>query len=157
MYFATGLPPGLSLSMDGKLTGTPTQQGNSIFVITVKDANGCIAEIRREISVKCREFSIKPDFLPAGYVGTVYPKQTFTTDSPCQPVTYTVSGTLPPGLSFANGMLQGTPTVAGSYTFTVAAIDACGCPGIKTYTVVIKDCPRVPIKGLFNTGVDNLW
>lgn len=154
MYSATGLPPGLTLSMDGKLTGTPTQQGTFIIVITVKDANGCTAEFRREIVVKCRELSIKPDFLPAGYVGTAYPKQTFTTDSNCPPVTYTVSGTLPPGLSFANGMLQGTPTTAGSFMFTVAAVDACGCPGGKTYTVVIKDCPRVPLR-LFNTGVDN--
>ncbi len=155
MYTATGLPAGLSLSMDGKLTGTPTEQGSfSPIVITVKDANGCTAEIRREIVIKCSEFTIKPDFLPVGYVGTVYPKQTFTSDSTCQPVTYSINGTLPPGLSFAGGMLQGTPTQAGSFSVTVTAVDACGCSSRKTYPLVIKDCPRVMLK-LFNTGVDN--
>lgn len=154
MYSATGLPPGLTLSMDGKLTGTPTQQGNFTIVITVKDANGCTAEFRQEISVKCREFNIRPDFLPAGFLNTAYPKQTFTTDSTCPPVTYTVSGNLPPGMTFANGMLQGTPTQTGTFNFTVAAVDACGCPGRKTYSLIIRDCPRVPLN-VFNTGVDN--
>ncbi len=154
MYTATGLPPGLSLSMDGKLTGTPTQQGTFTVTITVKDANGCTAEFRREIVIKCQPFMITPATLPAGLVGTDY-KQTFSTNSLCQPVTYAVSGTLPPGLSFANGMLQGKPTQAGVYDFTINATDACGCQSRQVYKLEITDCPRVPINGLFNTGVDN--
>lgn len=154
MYTATGLPPGLTLSMDGKLTGTPTMQGNYTFVITVKDANGCTMEFKREIIVRCREFNIRPDFLPAGFFNTPYPKQTFTADSICPPVSYTFSGTLPPGMAFDNGMLTGTPMQTGSFTFTVTAMDACGCPSRKTYTLIIRDCPRVPIN-VFNTGVDN--
>ncbi|HMX25992.1 MAG TPA: putative Ig domain-containing protein, partial [Blastocatellia bacterium] len=153
MYTATGLPPGLTLSMDGKLTGTPTMQGTYNIVITVKDANGCTAEFRPRIVINCREFSIKPDFLPAGNVGSPYPKQTFTTDSPCPPVSYTVNG-LPPGLIFANGMLTGTPTQTGTFNVAVSVTDACGCPSRKTYTIIIRDCPRVPIN-VFNTGVDN--
>ncbi|MBL8188016.1 MAG: hypothetical protein JNK38_08415 [Acidobacteria bacterium] len=105
------------------------------------------------MEVICSLTSITPNNLPAGFVGSVYPKQTFTTDSMC-PVTYSVVGTLPPGLNFMGGMLQGTPSTAGTFTFTVAAVDTCGCSLTKPYTIVIKDCPVMPVK-LFNTGVDN--
>ncbi|GAB3702285.1 hypothetical protein GCM10027592_31550 [Spirosoma flavus] len=41
--FASGsLPPGLSLSADGQLSGSPTQTGSFTAVIQAKDANGCI-------------------------------------------------------------------------------------------------------------------
>jgi hypothetical protein len=35
-----------------------------------------------------------------------------------------MSGTLPPGLTLDGPLLEGTPTTAGSYTFTVAFTDA---------------------------------
>ncbi|MDX2042059.1 MAG: putative Ig domain-containing protein [Acidobacteriota bacterium] len=137
MYSATGLPPGLSLSMDGKLTGIPTQQNTFPVQITVKDANGCMAVFTQPIEVKCTPYTIQPAALPAGTAGKPYPKQTLTNNSPCPIVTYSVTGTLPPGLSFMDGMLQGTPTLKGVYSFTVTATDNCGCPSTKNYTIEV--------------------
>ena len=153
-YSVTGtLPPGLSF-MDGMLQGTPTMKGSFTFTVTATDACVCPSMRTYNMEVICSLTSITPNNLPAGFVGSVYPKQTFTTDSMCPPVTYSVVGALPPGLSFSGGMLQGTPTTAGSFTLTVAAADTCGCSLTKPYTIVIKDCPVMPVK-LFNTGVDN--
>ena len=47
--------------------------------------------------------------------------------------TYTVTtGTLPTGVTLAsNGTLSGTPTVTGSFSITVRATDANGCPAIQ--------------------------
>lgn len=137
MYSATGLPPGLSLSMEGKLTGIPTQQNTFPVQITVKDANGCTAVFTQPITVNCTLYTIQPAVLPAGTAGKPYPKQTLTSNSPCPTVTYSVTGTLPPGLNFMDGMLQGTPTLKGVYSFTVTATDACGCPSMKTYSMEV--------------------
>jgi hypothetical protein len=49
-------------------------------------------------------------------------------------------GALPPGLTLAaDGTLSGTPTVAGSFTFTVAAFDSLGVYGKAAITVEVAD------------------
>lgn len=54
------------------------------------------------------------------------------------------SGSLPPGLTFLGGfttenfvLLQGTPTTAGTYTFTVRLTTAAGLTTSKTYTICV--------------------
>ena len=67
----------------------------------------------------------------SGVVGVAYSEQ-FDLAPVGSPTTFTVlSGTLPPGLSLANvsgdiGLLSGTPTTAGAYTFTLRATSAYG-------------------------------
>jgi len=60
---------------------------------------------------------------------------------------YTVSpgSTLPAGLSLsAGGALSGTPTVAGSYNFTVTATDSKGCTATAGFALTIAAAP-VPL------------
>jgi len=48
------------------------------------------------------------------------------------------AGALPSGLVLSSaGVLSGTPTVTGSFTFTVTATDASGCSGTATYTLSV--------------------
>jgi hypothetical protein len=77
--------------------------------------------------------------MPAGRLGLPYLQQ-ITASGGTGPYTFTLlAGTLPPGLTLpSNGLLQGSPTTLGSSTFTVQAIDATGCPGVITYTIVIQ-------------------
>jgi uncharacterized repeat protein (TIGR01451 family) len=59
------------------------------------------------------------------------------------PFTWTVgSGTLPPGLSLSSaGVITGTPTEAGTFKFTVRAVDATGLTARRAQTITIaSDC-----------------
>ena len=56
--------------------------------------------------------------------------------------------TIPLGLALSSGgVLSGTPTAAGSFTFTVTAADANSCAGSQSYTVAIGGCvsPAAPL------------
>ncbi len=68
--------------------------------------------------------SIEPAVLPNAVEGTGY-SETLTADGR-EPMTWTVSaGNLPPGLALGarSGQLAGTPTEAGTFTFTVDVAD----------------------------------
>jgi len=55
------------------------------------------------------------------------------------PYTYSITaGTLPPGLSLAasSGVLSGTPTTAGTYTFNITATDSSSTAQTSTYPIV---------------------
>jgi len=54
--------------------------------------------------------------------------QTFTASNGNAPYVFSlVSGSLPPGLTFNSGVLSGTPTTLGSYSFTIKATDVYSC------------------------------
>lgn len=122
-----GLPAGLSLSSNGYLTGTPTAGGTFSMGISATDstAPAPLSQIRTYI------FTISPPSLlptnsaPNGVVSTPYSYQ-FTTSGGTTPYEYEhLSGNIPPGLSVTKeGLLQGTPTAAGDYTFKVQSKDS---------------------------------
>jgi len=77
--------------------------------------------------------------LPGGTVGTDYTATVEATGP--GPITFTVSeGSVPPGIAFdeTTGVLSGTPTTAGSYTFTVTATNEYGTD-TREYTIVVVD------------------
>jgi hypothetical protein len=78
--------------------------------------------------------------------GTVGDPYTWTaTAGPASTYTWTSTGTLPPGLSFdAGGTLSGTPTQAGTYTFSVTATDIYGRFVAGSVTVTIHAQPGPP-------------
>lgn len=89
----------------------------------------------------CPAIRIGPDgnTLPAGVTGTAY-SLTFTQSGGASPAIFSVSeGALPPGLTLnsATGALTGTPTVDGTFSFTIRASDARSCTGTQAYTLVI--------------------
>ena len=76
----------------------------------------------------------------SGTVGTAYVGYTFAA-SGTAPITFArASGSLPPGLTLAsNGSLSGTPSAAGSYTFTVSATNTVGTVTTSSITIVFSD------------------
>ncbi|MBI5668553.1 MAG: choice-of-anchor D domain-containing protein [Chloroflexi bacterium] len=100
--------------------------------------------------------NLSPPSLPSGTVGVRY-NQTVTATGGTGPYTLTQTGTLPPGISFIpstpSATLSGTPTSAGSFTFTVTATDAIGATGSQNYTLVIAPStpPSQPIYTSFPT------
>ncbi len=83
--------------------------------------------------------TISPSELPDGNVGLEY-NQAFTANGGTEPYVYTITtGELPAGLTLAeNGVLSGTPTVAGSFSFGIQAEDATHAVGKGAYTLGIK-------------------
>ena len=120
------LPPGLTLASTGALSGTPTTAGTYTF--TVSASNGVNPDdTTSPITITISSIPTAPAFTAASppstaTVGAAYPPYSFTA-SGTTPITFTqASGTLPPGLTLAStGALSGTPTTAGTYTFTVSA------------------------------------
>jgi YVTN family beta-propeller protein len=81
--------------------------------------------------------SITTDTLPAATVGTPYSATVTATGT--GPITFAVSsGALPGGLVLGSstGVVSGTPTSAGSATFTLTATNSAGTNS-KTYTVAV--------------------
>ncbi len=85
---------------------------------------------------------ILPTPLPNGVVWTAYPSTTLQEAGGIGAVAWTVvpgSGSLPPGISLdpASGILSGTPTASGSYTFTVKVTDSVGNFGMQAFMLVV--------------------
>ncbi len=135
------LPPLLTLSSSGTFSGTPTTPGSYTFTVTATDSAGCLGSRVYTIVINiaaCPTITVSPLTLPAANAGIPY-NQTITASGGTAPYTFTVtSGSLPPALTLStSGTLSGTPTTPGSYTFTVTATDAAGCPASQIYTLTI--------------------
>jgi autotransporter-associated beta strand protein len=133
----TALPPGLTLSTSGVLSGTPTAVGNYNFGVTAIDAAGSSANQTYAMVIN-PAVTITTVSLANGTAGQAGYSQTVNALGGTGTLTFSERGALPPGLSLSTtGTLTGLPTQAGSYTFTVTAIDSVGATASKSYTVGI--------------------
>lgn len=151
------LPAGLTLSSTGAIAGTPTAAG--VFPITVQatDSQSFTATQNLSITVGPATIALAPaaGALTGGNVGVSYTQQ-FTASAGTAPYIYTVTaGALPTGLTLSTtGLLSGTPTAVGNYTFTVTATDSStgtGAPfsGNNQYTVnIAQGTAQVSLSGL---------
>jgi hypothetical protein len=141
------LPAGMTFSPSGLLSGTPTQVGSFSFTVTATDAFGCTGSRAYTLVVYCQTVGIGPAALPTVTPGIPY-AQAFATTNGIGVTTWSLSGTLPTGLSFApaTAVLSGTTTQAGVFMITLAATDANGCSGTLAYPLVVSRAnPFVPL------------
>lgn len=131
VWSATGLPSGLNLSADGIISGTPTApKGSYNVVVTVTDyadtpvSKNLTIKVEGELAIDgCDSDVSKACALPAATAGDAYSYTlSFSIGDPAVPVVWTMTGTLPPGLTLAaDGTIAGTPTTAGTFTFIITA------------------------------------
>jgi hypothetical protein len=138
------LPTGLMLSSAGVLSGTPTVEGQFNFTVVATDIYGCSGTRDYSMFVKCSDITVSPmnPTLSNGAEGHPYSK-TFTASGGISSYTFVNIDPVPSGLSLStSGVLSGTPTVNGSFYFTVRATDSFGCIGEKRYFLYISRAPQ---------------
>jgi hypothetical protein len=66
--------------------------------------------------------------------------------APANPAWSVASGALPPGMTISSdGLISGTPTEAGTFTFTVQVVMPNGVTGSRRYTVVVASADAAVI------------
>jgi hypothetical protein len=139
---ASSVPPGLSLGAStGAITGTPTAPGVYSFVVTVTDSLGVMASQTFSIAINLPP-SITGGALPGATVGTPY-NYTIPVSNGTAPFTWSESGTLPNGLTFANGTISGTPgpgSFAAPYDVSHWASSGNTSPSTTLNTTVTPNC-----------------
>ncbi len=151
------LPAGLSLSSAGVISGTPTAAGTSNFTVQVADNSGGKASAPLTIVVSA-PLSVTTSSLPKGVVGTAY-SQTLAASGGTGGYSWTVSaGTLPTGLSLSSaGVINGTPSAAGTSNFTAQVADSSGAKATAPLTVVVTAALSVTTSSLPNGVVGTAY
>jgi Ca2+-binding RTX toxin-like protein len=135
------LPPGLSLSPTGVLSGTPLTPGE--YTITVRVADSTNVQVVRSFTL-INEVDSIPQInrtpLPEGARGSAYHYVLSATGGNGAIAWELASGALPQGMTLRpDGQLVGTPGVSGTYTFEVRATDSDATPDsdIQSFTLTI--------------------
>lgn len=127
---AGALPPGLTLSAGGTISGTPTATGTFNFTVTVSDASGCSGSRPYSVTVVCPANPINfPAFTPV-----------CSNDAPL-----TLSSASPAGGTYSgNGVSGGQfDPAAGSQTITYDMTDPYGCAHSSNQTITVNTAPTV--------------
>ncbi len=135
----TTLPAGLTVSPAGVISGVPSQEGTFNLTLRGQDALGAVVQANYGFVVSGAGFRISTATLNTVRVNQPF-TQTLATAGGTGTSSYVVqSGTLPTGLILsAAGVISGTPTTAGSFTFTIRATDGSNANAVATYTVVVS-------------------
>lgn len=139
-------PPGLNL-VGNKISGTPTVSGTYSFTVTLTD--GASTKATANLTLKVTSVTIATTSLKQWTSGVDYSNGVAqalagnTTSG--TPLTWSVTnGNLPPGVTLAaNGALSGIPTQAGTFTFTVKAIDGVNQSATKDLSISINLPPAI--------------
>ncbi len=125
------MPPGLTLSASGELSGLPETAGTYPVSITVSDSSYPPVTVSAAVTLTVNDSAIVVAASPSPPAGTVtYPYSGgFTASGGSPPYTWQASGALPPGLVLgSDGTVSGTPTQIGSFPFSVTATDSAQKP-----------------------------
>jgi hypothetical protein len=142
----------VSPSGTGSLTigGTPQATGTETFTVTAEDTVGATASATYSITVN-PPVGLSAATLPEDTAGLAY-EQVITADGGTNPtlaasnITSNLPNQIPiPGLTLTGGTgsltISGTPTEAGTETFTVTATDSVGSPpgtASATYSITVN-------------------
>lgn len=143
---ATTFPAGLTLSNAGQITGTPTAAATYNFTVQVKDAVNATATANLSILVNPAPTSLSvittSSQLPSGTVSTPYPSTNLAASSGTPPYSWSLStaaSSFPAGLTLSNvGVISGTPTTSGTYSFTVKVTDSVGATASANLSITIN-------------------
>jgi hypothetical protein len=135
-WSATGLPNGLSVSQDGTISGTPTQQGVFGVKVTVTDHDGTTSAATLSLTVGPAPVTITTTGITPPALGATF-SVTFGATGGTPPYTWTSTG-LPGSVTMdPNGTLSGTPTSTGTFPITVTVTDSKGQKTTQNLNLVV--------------------
>jgi Putative Ig domain len=159
------MPPGLTLSASGELSGMPKTAGTYPISVTVTDSSYPPVTATAAVSLTVNDSAIVVAVSPRPPLGTVtypYSGYGFTASGGSPPYTWRASGALPPGLTLgSDGTVSGTPTQVGSFLFSVTATDSAQTPASGpplTRQIVINTPPPLALNAMPapRAGVDGM-
>ncbi len=152
---AGSLPPGLTLATNGLLSGTPTLLGPYNFTVLATNGFGSSNRVYDLVIAQIPVFTTESP-LPAGILSVPYSESIVATGNPLFSV---VSGSLPGGLILGtDGLLSGTPSAVGLYTFTVRATNDYGWSN-RAFDLYINtlEGPEFTLIRVTNSAVRLVW
>ncbi|HUP03215.1 MAG TPA: putative Ig domain-containing protein, partial [Bryobacteraceae bacterium] len=132
------LPPGLSLSSSGTISGNPTTPGTYSVSVQATDSTGGTASAMVGIVIQPQPLTITTGALPGGVVGFSYPQQILSASGGVSPYAFAIaSGALPNGLTLTSGVISGTPTAPGTFPVVVTVTDSASKTASATLTITV--------------------
>jgi hypothetical protein len=141
--FSSGqLPPGLSLSSDGHITGYPTTEGVYTFYIEMRDQCGVEGQGNAPFVIRISGHALKvvKPTAPDAFKGAAYSLTLNTTGGTGVGIAWSLlDGLLPPGLALNGSMISGTPTTNGVYQFDLKVVDNGGDTDTQNVHITVVD------------------
>ena len=145
-WSAEGLPNGLTMNEKGKISGKPTVYGNFTVKITAGNEAGSVVKTLpleiKAIAPKLSGTLAKPS------LNEPYSSALKVTGS--EPVTWSITGTLPDGLTFdtSTGKISGTPTTytKSGWKITITATNDAGKNSKNITLKVNATAPKITAK-----------
>ena len=136
-YAVTGgsLPAGLTLAVNGTISGTATAAGTFTFMVRATDSStgtGPFSSTPANVTlmVDAPTITLAPASLPGGTFNAPYSQMIVASGGSASYTYVRQSGTLPAGITLTSaGVLSGIPTQVGSFPITITATDSTTGPG----------------------------
>ncbi|WP_170111932.1 Ig-like domain-containing protein [Phyllobacterium myrsinacearum] len=159
-FFISGIPSGLSITAltanSVTISGVPQLQGSYSITVSATDSSTGDGPFRTgqlfTLTVSQLTVTLSPagPTLPYASSGSGY-SQTFSASGGTAPYTFSLAGgSFPAGITLnaATGVLSGTPTVSGTFPFSVRATDSSTGPGTpfsatNNYSLVVNAPPVI--------------
>ena len=145
---AGSLPPGLSLSAAGAITGTPSLAGTYNFTVQATDTLGAAGTRALSITITAGALAVATQALAPAALGAPYAAD-MAASGGTPPYSWAITaGALPPGVAMdpvppghgaiPAGHITGTPAgAAGAYTFTAQVTDSVSATASASFTLTV--------------------